>query len=81
MARCDPRRVSEHHFEISRDGHGRWIVSDAEGLVGGVFLSRKDALRFALRETDGDAECVHVAAEPALAAGEAVPLSRPRRRG
>lgn len=81
MALCNPPRVAGHHFDISPDEQGRWIVSDAEGLVGGVFLSRRDALRFALRETDGDAECVHVAAEPALAEGEPAPVSRPRWRG
>lgn len=81
MGRFGPVRTSDHHFEISPDGHGRWIVSDTEGLVGGVFLTCKDALRFALREAEGDAGCVRVAAEPALAEGGTVPLSRPRWKG
>ena len=47
-------------FTIRRDQCGRWVASEAHGLLGGVFLSRKEALRFALYEADGDAARVHV---------------------
>jgi hypothetical protein len=50
-------------FTIRRDPRGRWIASESRGLLGGVFLSCKEALRFALYEADGDAARVHV--EPA----------------
>ena len=71
MASFDPRPAcAPHHFEISCDAHGHWRVRDEAGLVGGVFTTRKDALRFALREVAGDAAYVHVLAEPALAADQ-----------
>ena len=71
MASFDPRPACvPHHFAVSRNGQGRWVVRDREGLVGGVFLTRKDAVRFALGEVAGDLAYVHVDAEPALAGGE-----------
>jgi len=50
-------------FTIRRDQRGCWIAHEAHGLLGGVFISRKEALRFALSEADGDAARVHL--EPA----------------
>ena len=47
-------------FTIRRDNRGRWLADETHGLMGGVFASRKEAVRFALREADGDAERVHV---------------------
>src|SRR3954466_9206964 len=49
-----------HHFEVSGNGRGYWVAEDKEGLVGGVFRTQKDALRFALFETAGDSTCVEV---------------------
>ena len=49
-----------HHFEIAEDERGHWVAKDKEGLIGGVFRSRKDALRFALFEVAGDSACVRV---------------------
>jgi hypothetical protein len=48
-----------HQFDIARGGHGLWRVEDREGLIGGIFRTRKDAMRFALGETDGDRTCIH----------------------
>ena len=48
-----------HHFDIARSGSYCWRVTDREGLVGGVFRTRKAALRFALFEADGDRRYVH----------------------
>lgn len=71
MAIVDPRPArAPHRFEITCDAQGHWRVRDQEGLVGGVFLTRKDALRFALGEAAGDPADVRVLAGPALAAGE-----------
>jgi len=47
-------------FTIRRDQRGRWIARETHGLLGGVFISCKEALRFALYEADGDAARVHV---------------------
>jgi hypothetical protein len=43
-------------FTIRRDQCGRWIASETHGQRGGVFLSCKEALRFALY----DAARVHL---------------------
>jgi hypothetical protein len=50
-------------FTIRQDQRGCWIARETHGLLGGVFVSYKAALRFALYEADGDAARVHI--EPA----------------
>lgn len=49
-----------HHFEIIENGRGYWVARDLEGLIGGVFRTQEDALRFALLEAGGDSACVRV---------------------
>ena len=49
-----------HHFEIVRNARGFWVAQDREGLIGGVFRTEKDAVRFALFEVEGDSGCVQV---------------------
>lgn len=39
-------------FTVGRDATGHWIVSDREGLVGGVFSDRASAVHFAMFESD-----------------------------
>ena len=53
-----------HHFEVSENGRGYWVAKDKEGLIGGVFRTQKDALRFALFEAAGDSACVKVISSP-----------------
>jgi hypothetical protein len=61
MSSFAPLRVSTpHHFEIVQNGRGYWVAKDKEGLIGGVFRTQKDALRFALFEAGGDSACVQV---------------------
>lgn len=48
-------------FDIKPDSHGHWTVADRDGLVGGTFLTEKDAVRFAVAEADGDRTHVHIA--------------------
>lgn len=50
---------SSYDFHIGRDRRGHWIVSERHNLSGGVFLTRKDAIRFALFEAGGDPSHVH----------------------
>ncbi len=69
-----PGRRVLREFTIRRDLLGRWIASEAHGLLGGVFPSCKEALRFALYEADGDAARVHV--DTSTAGQE--PARRPR---
>ena len=52
-----------HHFDIRHSCRGFWTARDREGLTGGIFLTRRDAIRFALFEAGGDAAYVHEARE------------------
>jgi hypothetical protein len=61
MSSFAPRPVlTPYHFEIAENGRGYWVAKDTEGLIGGVFRTQKDALRFALFEAAGDSACVQV---------------------
>jgi hypothetical protein len=61
MSSFAPRAIStSHHFDIAENGRGYWVAKDNEGLIGGVFRSQKDALRFALFEAAGDSARVRV---------------------
>src|SRR5258708_26351550 len=54
MSSFVPRAVlTPHHFEIAENARGYWVAKDKEGLIGGVFRTQKDALRFALFEVAG----------------------------
>jgi hypothetical protein len=37
-------------FRIGRDSHGNWVAQDRQGLCGGLFVSRAQALKFAMFE-------------------------------
>ena len=56
---ADTQPAIRHNFEIERVGRGLWRVDDREGLIGGIFRTRK-AFRFALFEADGDRGCVRL---------------------
>jgi hypothetical protein len=61
MSSFAPRlALTPHHFEITQNARGYWEAKDKEGLIGGVFRTQKDALRFALFEVAGDSTCVRV---------------------
>ncbi len=61
MSSVAPLRVSTaHHFEIAENERGYWVAKDKEGLIGGVFRTQKDALRFALFEVGGNSAFVRV---------------------
>jgi hypothetical protein len=61
MSSFSPLAVhNQHHFEVSENGRGYWIAQDKEGLIGGVFRTRRDAIRFALFEAAGDSASVQV---------------------
>jgi hypothetical protein len=40
-------------FFIARNRHGLWVAREAEGRVGGMFLFKNSALRFAKRHSAG----------------------------
>ena len=37
-------------FRIGKDSHGNWVVQDQEGLCGGLFVDRAEAVKFAMFE-------------------------------
>ena len=37
-------------FRIGKDSHGNWVAQDQQGLCGGLFVDRADALKFAMFE-------------------------------
>lgn len=47
----DPYQCPLPDFIIGQDCHGRWLVRDAQGLIGGVFRDRHAAERFAAFES------------------------------
>jgi len=51
---------ASHHFQVSVNERGYWVAEDREGLIGGVFRTQKDAIRFALNEAAGETECVKI---------------------
>jgi hypothetical protein len=37
-------------FRVGRDSHGHWVVQDKNGLRGGLFVNRAEALKYAMFE-------------------------------
>jgi hypothetical protein len=68
FANCAPMH-EPHEFEIGRDACGHWVARGRDGLVGGVFRRREDAIRFALFEADGDSSRIHLVADEVAAPG------------
>ncbi|WP_246485642.1 hypothetical protein [Aminobacter carboxidus] len=52
LARDIHPALHSHRFMVGRDPHGRWVVSDELGMVGGIFADKDSAVRFALTESD-----------------------------
>jgi hypothetical protein len=45
-------------FRIGRDRRGHWVVQDDRALCGGLFVSRAEALKFALFENGNRPQAV-----------------------
>lgn len=45
-------------FLIGKDSHGNWVVQDEQGLCGGLFVNRSEALRFAMFENGNRPQAV-----------------------
>jgi hypothetical protein len=45
-------------FFIGKNSHGRWVVQDEQRLRGGLFVDRKEALKFALFENGRQPQAV-----------------------
>lgn len=61
MKITEPPSTTSHHpsqFLIGRDSRGHWVVQDEKGLCGGLFVDRKQALRFAMFENGNRPQAV-----------------------
>jgi hypothetical protein len=50
--------LSSSPFLIGRNSRGNWVVQDAKGLRGGLFVDRTQALRFAMFENGNQPQAV-----------------------
>lgn len=48
---------------VGHDAKGRWVVCDRLGSIGGTFVDRESAIRFARRESDNAPGAVRLAAD------------------
>jgi hypothetical protein len=56
-----PSPQSSRHsslFRIGKDSHGHWVVQDQQGLRGGLFVGRAEALKFAMFENGSRPQAV-----------------------
>ncbi|MDE1159649.1 MAG: hypothetical protein PW791_15510 [Neorhizobium sp.] len=78
-----PAALSGIRFTVGRDRHGRWIVCDRDGLVGGIFTDRQSAVHFAMFESDhvpGAVCCVpdHITLRLDFMPAQALPQKAPK---
>jgi hypothetical protein len=45
-------------FRIGKDSRGRWVVQDQQGLCGGLFVNRAEAVKFAMFENGNRPQAV-----------------------
>jgi hypothetical protein len=45
-------------FRVGRDSRGNWVAQDEQGLCGGLFAKRADALKFAMFENGNRPQAV-----------------------
>jgi hypothetical protein len=50
MGQLEPPSARSQLFFIGKDSRGNWVVQDQQGLCGGLFIDRAEALRFAMFE-------------------------------
>ena len=51
-------RAKHPLFRIGKDSRGHWVVQDEQGLCGGLFVDRSQALKFAMFENGNDPQAV-----------------------
>jgi hypothetical protein len=51
MGQLEPPSARYRVFFIGKDSRGNWVVQDQQGLCGGLFIDRAEALRFAIFES------------------------------
>jgi hypothetical protein len=50
MGQLEPPSSRSQLFFIGKDSRGNWVVQDQQGVRGGLFIDRAEALRFAMFE-------------------------------
>ncbi len=45
-------------FRIGKDSRGNWVVQDEQGIYGGLFVNRVEALKFAMFENGNRPQAV-----------------------
>jgi hypothetical protein len=56
-----PSQQSSPHsslFRVGKNSHGNWVVQDQQGLRGGIFVDRAEALKFAIFENGNRPQAV-----------------------
>jgi hypothetical protein len=53
-----PSNAASGLFLIGRDSRGNWVVQDSNGLRGGLFVDRVQALKFAMSESGNRPQAV-----------------------
>lgn len=61
-----PSAGSGMHFIVGQDPQGRWLAIETHALGGGLFKTRRDALRFVDFETGHRPGAVEIATTPLL---------------
>jgi hypothetical protein len=54
LSSCSPSPL----FLIGKNGRGHWVVQDQQGIRGGLFINRAEALRFAMFENGNRPQAV-----------------------
>ena len=61
MNEAEPPSPQSSHaslFRVGKDSHGHWVVQDQQGLRGGLFVDRTEALKFAMFENGNRPQAV-----------------------
>lgn len=55
-----PSAVRRRSFTVAQNDRGQWVARETHGLIEGVFVTQRDAVRFALFETGSRSAAVIV---------------------
>jgi hypothetical protein len=58
MNKAEPPSPQSSLFRIGKDSHGHWVVQDQQGLRGGLFVDRAEAIKFAMFENGNQPQAV-----------------------
>ena len=58
MSKTEPPSPQSSLFRVGKDSHGHWVVQDQQGLRGGLFVDRAQAIKFAMFENGNRPQAV-----------------------